>query len=55
MSNGNWPIVFAGLAIAAAVSGWSGAANARQNTVQAPFTEVQATIGRAEYARSWRL
>ena len=41
---------FAGLAVAATVSGWSGA-SARQNTAEAPFTEAQAAAGQAAYAQ----
>ncbi len=52
MSNGSRAIVFAGLAIAGAVSGWSGGASARQNTAEAPFTEAQAAAGQAAYAQS---
>ena len=45
-------VALAGLAVVASASGWSGAASARQNTAEAPFTEAQAGAGQAAYAQS---
>ncbi len=45
-------VALAGLAVAAAVGGWSGAASARQNIAEAPFTEAQAAAGQAAYVQS---
>lgn len=45
-------IALAGLAVAAAASGWSAAASARQNPAGGAFTEAQATAGQAAYTQS---